>query len=117
MARPPYKPTPADRAKVRFMATNAAPHEAIAEAMGIAPKTLRKHFQAELAVSLHELNAKVAGKLFEQCMAGDTTAIIFWLKCKARWNQKSGETDDMAGANSVAGFIKKWMEKPVESLE
>lgn len=116
MSRPAYTPTPADRANVRMMALNGVNQEDIAASLGIAAKTLRKAFSAELSSSTHQLNAKVAGKLFEQCMAGDTTAIIFWLKCKARWNQKSGETDDST-TGSLVEYVKQRMAAPNDPAE
>lgn len=117
MARPPYHPTGQDRAKVRLMALNGVPQDDIADALGIAAKTLRKHFQPELASSTHLLNTQVAGKLLEKCLAGDTTAIIFWLKCKAGWNQKAAEEKTAHDGNTVLDYIKKRMESPDDPLE
>lgn len=112
MARPPYKPSPEERAKVRMMALNGVNQDDIAATIGIARKTLAKAFAAELTQSTHELNAKVAGKLYQLCMEGEISAIIFWLKCKARWNQKAGEDSSSTDAGSVIEFIKGRMAAP-----
>jgi hypothetical protein len=50
------------------------------------PKTLRKHFRKELDSAGIEANRRVARTLFEMATDGkNTTATIFWLKCRGRW--------------------------------
>ena len=35
-----------------------------------------------------EANSQVAQTLFKKAIAGDTTAAIFWLKCRAGWRER-----------------------------
>src|SRR6478736_9649059 len=55
-------------------------------AVGIAAKTLRKHFRAELDAGHSKANAKVAGNLYRIATGSGpeaVTAAIFWLKVRA----------------------------------
>src|SRR6266699_6373090 len=86
-----FKPNEADKITVRVMAAAGFPHEAIARCLGedgIDPKTLRKHFEHELATASARANAAVANKLYQMAIAGDPpAATMFWLKCRANWRE------------------------------
>ncbi len=87
---PAYKPTDADRNTVHIMAASGLSQDKIALCLGkkgIAEATLRKHFKRELATAYLEANAKAVGKLFEAVDRGESWAICFWLKCRARWQE------------------------------
>jgi hypothetical protein len=62
-------------------------HQNIAKALGIDSKTLRKYFREELDLGLAKANAAIGGALFNKAKGGDTTAMIFWLKTRARWRE------------------------------
>ena len=49
---------------------------------GIDPKTLREHFRKELDRGAPKANASVSQRLYQRCMAGDITAIIWWDKMR-----------------------------------
>lgn len=87
--RPPYAPTPKDRATVKAMAGYGIPHDDIAAVIGATAKTLRKHFRDELDLAATQANAAVAQRLFQVATAGTgkeaVTAAIFWLKARAGW--------------------------------
>ena len=88
--RPPFEATPEQRALVKSLSSFGVPHESIrgfikSNGKPIAGETLRKHFAEELTNGTIEANAKVAGRLFTEAMNGNTTAMIFWLKVRARW--------------------------------
>lgn len=90
--RPPYEPTEADRNTVKSMAACGFPHDTICQCLGergIAAKTLRAHFKAELKTSSAKANAAVANKLYNAAMNGEAWAICFWLKARAGWREKS----------------------------
>jgi len=61
--------------------------EAICAILGISVPTLLKHYRLELDNARDEANAAVGGALFTKAMLGDTTAMIFWLKTRARWKE------------------------------
>ena len=74
------------------------PQAEVAACLGITEKTLRKHYRAELAHATVKANATVATALFQKAIGGDTGAMIFWLKARAKWSEKPAETDDDAPA-------------------
>lgn len=85
-----YSPTATDRETVRIMAASGVTHENIARCIGtggISDRTLRKHFERELATAYLEANNKAVGKLFAAVDKGEPWAICFWLKCRARWQE------------------------------
>jgi hypothetical protein len=61
----------------------------IARNIGCAPKTLRKHFRDDLDRGLAEANVTIADSLFAAAMAGNITAMIFWLKCRGGWRERA----------------------------
>ena len=90
MARPPLKVTPEARKLVESMAACGIPEVDIARVVvpgGIDPKTLRKHFREQLDTGHIRANATIAGRLYSEAMAGNITAMIFWLKTRARWHE------------------------------
>jgi hypothetical protein len=85
------------------------PRETIASIIGITPKTLDKHYHAELARGADIANEQVAGKLFAQCIADKndmpaTTARIFWLKARGKWKDQSIEHTGPDG-EGIAGNV------------
>jgi hypothetical protein len=94
---PPHKPTEGTRAQVEALAGYLGlPQSEVAACLGITEKTLRKHYRAELAHATVRANATVAHALFQKAVNGDTTAMIFWLKARAKWSEKAVESDDDA---------------------
>lgn len=88
MARPPFQPTEDQRRLVRSLAAYGNTQEQIASVIGVSSRTLRKHFRLELDRAAVEVNSQVAQVLFKKAIAGDTTAAIFWLKCRAGWRER-----------------------------
>ena len=66
----------------------------IAKIIGCAPKTLRKRFRDELDRGVAEANATISGYLFAAAKAGNIAAMIFWLKTRAHWRERSGGRTD-----------------------
>lgn len=87
--RPAHQPTEATRATVEALAGVAGLRQAeIAAHIGVSEKTLRRHYRGELDRATVTAVAKVAESLFQKAIAGDTTAMIFWLKARAGWSDK-----------------------------
>lgn len=82
-----HEPTDVTRKQVESLCAYGVPQAEICKVIGITDKTLTKHYRHELDTATTRANAKVAGKLYEKCMAGDTTSIIFWLKTRAKWKE------------------------------
>jgi hypothetical protein len=67
MARPRFASTEENRRQAKALAAMGTPHDLIAKLIGIAPKTLRKHFDQELFRGEVEANTQVAKTLFQIC--------------------------------------------------
>ncbi len=64
----------------------------IACVMDIDPKTLRRHYPAELRKGHIKASAKVAESLFRKATTDgpqSVTAAIFWLKTRSGWKETS----------------------------
>ena len=80
-----HEPTPETRLQVKTLASVGTPQDQIAIVVGITKNTLLKYYRKELDTAMIMANAKVAQSLFQQANAGNTSAAIFWLKCRAVW--------------------------------
>ena len=87
--RPPHLPNGDTRNKVFMLSSVGTRHEDIATVLGISADTLTKYYHDELAKGRIEANASVAETLFKQAKEGNTTAMIFWLKSRAKWKETS----------------------------
>lgn len=89
----PHEPTEKTRAEVGALTSFGNTQEQIADHLGIHPETLRIHYREELDNSVVRANAKVAAKLFRKATEGDDlSAMIFWLKTRAKWREKDDDT-------------------------
>ena len=87
-----YKPTEADRNTVKTMVACGIRHEDIARCLGhtgIDDKTLRKHFRDELDTASVRANSVIASRLYAAAERGEPWAVCFWLKTRARWQERS----------------------------
>lgn len=64
-------------------------HEQIAQCLGISVDTLTRHYPNELSSEAALANARVANTLYQKALRGDVTAMIFYLKSRAGWREKS----------------------------
>jgi hypothetical protein len=100
MSRKPFAVNDAMREKVRHLAGLGLPQDDIAKLVGCAPKTLRKRFRNELDRGVVEANATVTGYLLAAAKAGNIAAIIFWLKTRAHWRERSAAENATPGADA-----------------
>ena len=87
--RPPHLPDATTRNKVFMLSTVGTRHEDIATVLSISTDTLTKYYKEELDKGRIEANASVAETLFKQAKEGNTTAMIFWLKSRAKWKEST----------------------------
>lgn len=81
-----FVPTEEQKRYVKMMTAMGIPQKNISRMMQISVETLAKAFRHEIAVATDEANAKVAGVLFREATEErNVTAMIFWLKTRARW--------------------------------
>jgi hypothetical protein len=87
--RKPHEPTEKARGEVRALAGYGVREDEIAVYMEMDPKTLRKHYRAELDSGHIRANVAVARSLYKQAVDdGNTAAAIFWLKARAGWRDR-----------------------------
>jgi len=88
----PHEPTEKTRAEVGALTSFGNTQEQIAEHLGVSVETLDKYYRDELDNSVVRANAKVAAKLFRKATEGDDlSAMIFWLKTRAKWREQDPE--------------------------
>lgn len=84
---PLHEPTRATREVVQLHTLVGTPQDQIAQIIGIDPKTLRKHYRAEIDLASAKANATIGGALFNKAKDGDTASMIFWMKTRAGWRE------------------------------
>ena len=84
MPRPSFKPTAEQRKLVKSLAAVGLRQEQICDMLRLrSPKTLRKHFRAELDNGLAEATAAITRTAYEMALSGRYPAmLLFWLKCQ-----------------------------------
>jgi len=115
-----HKPTDETRKTVSAMCAYGVPQEDIAAVVGCNHETLRKYYRDELDVSTAKANSKIAEKLYQKAMQGDTACMIFWLKTRAKWaetvkNEHSGPNGGPVAVSNVTAQVLR--EIPTERLE
>lgn len=81
----PHVPTEDQRNTVSAMAAYGIPQKEICSVIGISWETLLKHYRTELDTASAKANSKIAQRLYQKALDGDTASMIFWLKTRARW--------------------------------
>jgi hypothetical protein len=108
--RPSFEPSQSQRQMVEAMAGCGVPEADIAVVVGIAPKTLRKHFRDELDTGHIKASAKVAGNLYRIATGSGreaVTAAIFWLKVRAGWREPVGVREYPMGKKEARELAAK----------
>ena len=83
-----HRPTDKTRQQAQSASGLGLPQDQIAALIGIAPDTLRKHYELELGLGKAQASAAVAKTLFNKATTGgDTTAMIWWTKSQMKWSE------------------------------
>lgn len=102
--KPEHVPTKATSDTVSLHALVGTPQETIASVLGIDAKTLRKYYREELDLALAKANATIGGALFNKAKAGDTSAMMFWLKTRAGFKERQ-EIDHTSSDGSMTPTV------------
>ena len=97
MPRPSFRVKEEDRKLVRSLAALGLRQEQIIETVGLrSPKTLRKHFRAELNAGVAEATLAVARVAYDMANSGRYPQMtIFWDKChKIRGQELEEEPEE-----------------------
>jgi hypothetical protein len=97
---PTHEPTAATKSQVSTMVMAGIKQDVIADVLDIDPKTLRKYYRKELDTSKAKVVATVANKLYDQCINGNVSAMMFFLKTQGGWREKS-ETNIISSDGSM----------------
>lgn len=85
-----HEPDPKTRKVVETLAGYGIRQDDIARTVGVAPKTLRKHYADELAAGATKANTQVVAALFRKAIGNgpqSVTAAIFWVKTRLGWKE------------------------------
>ena len=95
MATKGKEPTQQQRNQVKALAGFGLRQEDICAILGLrSPKTLRRHYQRELAAGVVEATTRVRQTAFQLAMSGqDPRSTIFWLKTRMRWSRQTDADD------------------------
>ena len=92
-----HKATDENRRLVKMLAAVGARVDDIGTKLGISHDTVLNHYRQELEEGRIDANAQVAQTLFQQAKSGNTAAMIFWMKTRAGWKEKT--THELVGAD------------------
>ena len=84
-----WEPTAAERRMIEHYVAIGYTQEQIGALIGKSVDSLQRHCREELDTGALKVNAKIAGKLYQKAMEGDTASIIFWTKTRLGWTEKS----------------------------
>lgn len=102
--RPPkaaYVPNNEDAKRVRIMAACNISYENMAEIIGCSKSDLKAHYRFQQEQGAEEVTFNLASKLYELAMAGNVTALTFWLKTKAGWKESVENAGSGEGVNKL----------------
>ena len=107
--RKPHEPSKASRDTVRLHSAIGTPQEDVARLLKIDVKTLLKYYRDELDLGLAAANAQVGGALYNKAIGGDTAAMIFWMKTRARWREtdEKAKNTEASLADAITSLIDK----------
>jgi predicted transcriptional regulator len=77
------------RAEVTALVSFGVTQNDIAAYLDINPETLRKHYRRELDTGQIKGNAGMARRLYKAAEEGSVPAMIFWLKVRAGWSERT----------------------------
>ena len=104
-AKPGRKPRGYDETTARQieqMAQFGLPHDQICAVVDMSKHTLYKYYSVELTKGAARANLQVAKRLYIKAVdEGDTTALIFWTKCRMRWSTEAREEEGEQAAPVV----------------
>lgn len=89
-----YVPTDKSRIEVTALKSCGITNDLIAQYLGISHDTLERHYRHELSTAQIKANTEMAMTLYKKGLNGDVTAMIFWLKTRAKWRTEDAKILD-----------------------
>ena len=83
-----HQPTRRSRRLIGRMVAAGLSRISIAQVVEMSEETLSKYYLHELTTGLDKSIALAERSLYRRGLQGDTTALIFWLKARAKWRDR-----------------------------
>jgi hypothetical protein len=83
-----FNPTEHQRQAVAALVSFGTKNTIIAEVLGLAERTLVRHFANELKHGRELIHARIGGGITAAALAGDKTMQIFYAKAQMRWQER-----------------------------
>ena len=84
-----YLPTDEHAATVESLTSFGVPQKDIAKYLGVGEQTLTKYYGDILNKAGIQKNLEVANTLYQKALTGGNQSMIFWLKTRAGWQEKT----------------------------
>ncbi len=91
MARPARKYDKSMASEILELRSRGVTVRDLCAFLEISERTLRRLYKKELEQGKSKANINITGRLYELCMEGNTTALIFWAKTQMGWREKPEE--------------------------
>lgn len=85
----PWEPTAEERRLVEHYVSIGFTQEQVALIMNKSVDSLDRYARHELDAGALKTGSKIAAKLYDKAMKGDTASMIFWLKTRMQWRETS----------------------------
>lgn len=85
--KPKVRFDPAVAEKVQEYAAVGMTQDQVAVVLGCSVDTIQRHYHEAWLKGKASANAKIAKRLFEKAMSGDTASLIFWTKAQMGWKE------------------------------
>lgn len=95
--------------KVEHLAALGMTQEDVGKILGVSLDTIYKHYNDSFGKGKAVARAKVANKLFEKAMSGDSASIFFYLKTQAGWRETQ-HVDHTSSDGTMASPLKLTVE-------
>ncbi len=87
-----HEPTAETRRQVEVMVALGIKRTNVAKILGVCKSTLLKYYREELDLGDDKALLAVGQALYDQAVAGNTTAALFWLKARHGWRDRDAPT-------------------------
>lgn len=98
--RPRLQYDPEIAKQVLAMSQYGTPQEEISELVGVSLIPLRRIYKKELEKGRNVAKLSVRKKLYEICMEGNVTALIFYAKTQLGWREKDDKGEQVIQGES-----------------
>lgn len=96
-----YRPSNEDARRVRIMAACNISYENMGEILHCTKADVKKHYKFQMESGAEEVQYNLANKLYEMAMAGNVTALTFFLAKKSGWKETAEGAGSPGDVNKI----------------